>query len=83
MPLLLGLSFLISSLTYKFYFMEYLIRNLIEQLIIKKELELNYIEKYKNDGLNDLVLISSGKVLELEVVIQKLKDMIGYYNTTK
>ena len=50
MPLLLGLSFLISSLTYKFYFMEYLIRNLIEQLIIKKELELNYIEKYKNDG---------------------------------
>ena len=63
--------------------MEYLIRNLIEQLIIKKELELNYIEKYKNDGLNDLVLISSGKVLELEVVIQKLKDMIGYYNTTK
>jgi L-serine deaminase len=63
--------------------MEYLIRNLIEQLIIKKELELNYIEKYKNDELNDLILISSGKIFELDAVIQKLKDLLVYYNTTK
>ena len=63
--------------------MEHLIKNLIGQLINKKELELNSIEKYKNEELNDLILLSSGKVLELDSVIQKLMDLLDYYNTTK
>ena len=63
--------------------MEHLIKNLIDRLIHKRELELSSIEKYKNDELNDLILISSGKILELDNIIQKLTDLLDYYNTTK
>ena len=63
--------------------MEYLVKNLIDKLISKRELELSMIEKFKNDELNDLILISSGKILELDSVIQKLMDLLDYYNTTK
>jgi L-serine deaminase len=63
--------------------MEHLIRNLIEQLINKRKLELSSVEKYKKDELNDLILISSGKIIELDSVIQKLRELLDYYNTTK
>ena len=63
--------------------MEHLIRNLIEQLINKRELELSSVEKYKKDELNDLILISSGKIIELDAIIQKLKELVDYYNSTK
>jgi hypothetical protein len=63
--------------------MEHLIKNLIEQLVSKRELEFNYIEKYKKDELNDLILISSGKIFELDIVIQKLNELLDYYIRTK
>ena len=63
--------------------MEHLIRNLIDQLIKNRELELSSVEKYKKDELNDLILISSGKIIELDSVIQKLRELLDYYNTTK
>lgn len=63
--------------------MEYLIKNLIDKLISKRELELNLIEKFKNDELKDLILISSGKIIELDSILQKLRELLEYYNTTK
>ncbi|MEI6139689.1 MAG: hypothetical protein WCP85_10530 [Mariniphaga sp.] len=63
--------------------MEHLILNLIDQLIKKRELELSSVEQYKKDELNDLILISSGKIIELDSVIQKLKELVEYYNSTK
>ena len=63
--------------------MEHLILNLIDQLIKNRELELSSVEKYKKDELNDLILISSGKIIELDSVIQKLRELLDYYNTTK
>lgn len=63
--------------------MEHLIKNLIEQLVSKRELEFNYIEKYKKDELNDLILISSGRIFELDIVIQKLNELLDYYIRTK
>jgi hypothetical protein len=63
--------------------MEHLIKNLIEQLINKRELEFNYIENYKNDELNDLILISTGKIIELDNVIHKLNELLDYNMLTK
>jgi hypothetical protein len=63
--------------------MEHLIKNLIEQLINKRELEFNYIENYKNNELNDLILISTGKIIELENVIHKLNELLDYNMLTK
>jgi len=63
--------------------MEHLIKNLIEQLVSKRELEFSYIEKYKKDELNDLILISSGRIFELDIVIQKLNELLDYYIRTK
>jgi|PlaIllAssembly_1097288.scaffolds.fasta_scaffold2338430_2 L-serine deaminase len=63
--------------------MEHLIKNLIEQLINKRELEFNYIENYKNDELNDLILISTGKIIELDMVIHKLNELLDYNILTK
>ena len=63
--------------------MEHLIKNLIEQLINKRDLEFNYIENYKNDELNDLILISTGKIIELDMVIHKLNELLDYNILTK
>ena len=63
--------------------MEHLVKNLIEQLANKRELEFSYIEKYKKDELNDLILISSGKIFELDIVIQKLNELLDYYIRSK
>jgi hypothetical protein len=63
--------------------MEHLIKNLIEQLIKKRELEFSYIENYKMDEINDLILISTGKIIELDNVIHKLNELLDYSMLTK
>lgn len=37
-----------------------------------------WFEKYKNEELKDLMLISSGKVMEMDHLIRQLKEMIKY-----
>jgi len=63
--------------------MEYLIKNLIEHLINKKNEEIENIEKYKQYDVQDLILISSGKIMELDNIIQNLKEMLIYHTHTK
>jgi hypothetical protein len=63
--------------------MEYLIKNLIESLVEKRNKELENIEKYKPEDMKDLILISSGKVMELDNVIQSLNEMLKYDKLTK
>ena len=58
--------------------MEYLVKNLIDQLINKRNQEIKNIEKYKQHDVNDLILIASGKIMELDSIIQKLKEMLNY-----
>ena len=63
--------------------MEYLIKNLIEHLINKRNQEIKNIEKYKQNDVPDLILITSGKIMELDNIIQNLNEMVNYNTLTK
>jgi len=63
--------------------MEYLIKNLIEHLINKRNQEIKNIEKYKQNEVQDLILITSGKIMELDNIIQNLNEMVNYNMLTK
>ena len=63
--------------------MEYLIKNLIEHLINKRNEEIKNIKKYKQNDVPDLILITSGKIMELDNIIQNLNEMVNYNALTK
>jgi len=63
--------------------MEYLVKYLIEQLINKRNQEIKNIEKYKQNDVPDLILITSGKIMELDNIIQNLNEMVNYNSFTK
>jgi len=63
--------------------MEYLIKNLIEHLINKRNQEIKNIKKYKQNDVPDLILITSGKIMELDNIIQNLNEMVNYNTLTK
>ena len=63
--------------------MEHLILNLIEHLANRKNKELENIEKYKHNDVKDLILITSGKIMELDNIIQNLNEMLNYNNHIK
>ena len=63
--------------------MEYLIKNLIEHLINKRNQEIKNIEKYNQNDVPDLILITSGKIMELDNIIQNLNEMVNYNALTK
>jgi len=58
--------------------MEILICDLREKLIIRKNIELERTKKYDSEKFKDLLLISSGKIFELDQLIEFLNDMINY-----
>ncbi len=58
--------------------MENLIKDLIERLSAKKKNEMAWFTKYKNEELRDLMMISSGKIMEMDRLIRELKEMIKY-----
>ncbi len=63
--------------------MEHLIIDLKETLVIRKKNELIRIKEFEMETDKDLLLISSGKVFELDSLIKALDEMINYYNKTK
>ena len=56
--------------------MELLIKNLIERLSNRKRREMAWFAKYKAEDLRDLMLISSGKIMEIDYMISELKSLI-------
>jgi hypothetical protein len=58
--------------------MEHLIINLIGHLSKRKFQEIKNIEKYKQNDAKELILITSGKIMELDNIIQNLNEMITY-----
>jgi len=63
--------------------MEYLILNLIDHLTNKRNMEIINIEKFKQNDAKDLILITSGKIMELDNIIQNLNIMITYESHLK
>lgn len=58
--------------------MEHLIKNLIENLINKRNQEIKNVETYAKNDVKDLVLITTGKIIELDKIIKDLKEMLNY-----
>jgi hypothetical protein len=63
--------------------MEHLIIDLKENLIKKRKIEVVKIEELSKEGLNDLILICSGKIFELDSVIKTLDEMLNYIEKSK
>lgn len=63
--------------------MEHLVINLKENLIHRKLNEMNKVKTLNKDVDRDLILISAGKIFELDFLIKSLEEMIQYYEKTK
>jgi hypothetical protein len=63
--------------------MEHLILDLKERLVVRKENEYGKIEKSDQVADKELILISTGKILELEFLITSINEMIAYFEKTK
>lgn len=63
--------------------MEYLIKDLMERLSKQKRNEMAHFEKYKEEDLRDLMLISCGKIIEVDYIINELKAMLKYKSKNK
>ena len=63
--------------------MEHLIIDLKELLVLRKSNELDRMKGLEMNTEKDLLLISTGKVFELDFLIKALDDMLNYHNKTK
>ena len=63
--------------------MEYLIKDLMTRLLERKRNEIILIDRYKKENVNDLILISSGKIIELDKMIHDLEEMVKYHSGSK
>ena len=63
--------------------MEQLVIHLLESLIQRKQIEINKISGL--DKMNDhhQILLLSGRVVELDFMIQRLYELIHYHNSIK
>jgi len=64
-------------------FMELLVRNLKEKLLIRIKKEYERMEQYNKDNIKDLMLISSGRIIEIDFLINSMNEMITYYEHSK
>jgi len=64
-------------------FMELLVRNLKEKLLTRIKKEYERMGQYNKDDINDLMLISSGRIIELDFLINSMNEMITYYEHSK
>ena len=58
--------------------MEQLIIDLKINLMLRRKTEMKNIQEFNQETDKDLILISSGKILELDLLIQYLEEMINY-----
>jgi hypothetical protein len=63
--------------------MEKLILDLKEKLIIRKNIEFERVKKLDPEKFKELLLISSGRIYELDQLINYLNDMLNYNEKTK
>ena len=63
--------------------MEYLIKNLIQNLINKRNQKIQDMKMYKQEEVQDIILVTSGRIMELDNIIQNLNQMLNYNMLTK
>jgi hypothetical protein len=60
--------------------MEQLIENLIDHLTEKRLKEFEKINGFIKDDNKEIILITSGRLIELDAIIQHLNDMLKFYS---
>jgi len=63
--------------------MEHLVSNLKEKLILRRKNEYDRAEKLNKETCKDLLLISTGKIIELDFMIKAIDELMNYFNNTK
>jgi hypothetical protein len=63
--------------------MELLVRNLKEKLLNRRKKEYERMQQYNKDDVNELTLISSGRIIEIDFLINSINEMITYYEHSK
>lgn len=62
--------------------MKNLVVNLKENLILRRKKEVSRMLEMKKDSERDLLLIASGRVYELDFMIESLDDLLAYFEKT-
>lgn len=63
--------------------MDHVLNDLKEKLILRKNSEMDKIKNLEAEAHKEVVLISAGKIMELEHLINMLNTMLNYSNQTK
>jgi hypothetical protein len=63
--------------------MEHLVLDLKEKLILRRKSEMNRLQELDKEDDKVLILISSGKIFELDFLINYIEEMINYFEKTK
>jgi hypothetical protein len=63
--------------------MEHLIIDLKQHLTLKRMKEMKKIQEFNQETDKDIILISSGKIIELDLLIKSLEEIINYINKTR
>jgi hypothetical protein len=63
--------------------MEHVLNDLKEKLILRKHREMDKIRNLEAATNKEVVLISAGKIIELDHLINMLDTMLNYGNQTK
>lgn len=63
--------------------MEHLFIDLLLNLILRRKNEMKNIQEFNQETDKDLILISAGKILELDFLIKSLEEIMNYFEKTK
>lgn len=63
--------------------MEHLIINLKQNLVARRQKEVLLIDELDKEADKELILISAGKINELDFVVESLNDLLIYSEKTK
>jgi hypothetical protein len=62
---------------------EHLVYDLMDKLVLRREIEYNKVLKLDKAKDKELILIYSGKIIELDFLIGLVNEMLAYFNQTK
>ena len=63
--------------------MELLVRDLKEKLLNRRTKEYERMQQYNKDDINELMLISSGRIIEIDFLLHSINEIITYYEHSK
>lgn len=63
--------------------MKYLVIDLKENLLARRKKEISFLENFNAEKDKDIILISAGKINELDFLVEQLNELLNYSEKTK